>query len=324
MASGFEDLSAFEDSNVTPVEPVKTADSADKAVVNKAKEELKKLLTDEEYLKTRNSRSADLSVVKTLGFTDSKGLIDRTQEYIDDAVKQGLIKILDADDEAPCEVHVDENNMPVGATKLATAGGKKKYVVPLNLDSKLDGEGKHKPYRRVTTESQVVGYKIKNESDTPIEFETEFFHREEDGTWVGNKTSYVLKPGETTCISRMYLAKLSAHAEFNMTLKNGIMIGKISKVDTDIEAALSAQYFSFNKNTGMDVHSPEVKIQIGEQVKVGDSVKYVVKEEFAEVFGYLNNVETNKTRGSKATGPKGPKPTPQELSALILRERLGL
>lgn len=324
MANGFNDLEGFDPTQVAPVETVAKPESGDKAVIDKAKEELKELLKDPNYIAVRNSRSGDLSVVKTLGYTDSKGLVDKTQEYLDEAVKQGLVKILDPADETPCEVTVNENGMPVGQTKKAEAGGKKKYVVPVNLDSKLDDKGKHKPYRRVTTESQVVGYRIKNESDTPVEYETEVFHKEEDGTWVGSKVQATMAPGATADISRLYLAKLLAREEFNMTLKNGILIGKISKVDTDIEAALAAQYFSFNKNTGMDVHSPEVKIQIGTPVQVGETTKYVVKDEFAETFGNLNNVEVNKTRGRKASGVKGLKPTPQELTAVAIRQALGL
>lgn len=325
MSNGFDGLSSFEDAGtpVVNVETVKETGTVEKAIIEKAKEDLKQMLGDERYVAVRNSRSNDLSVLKTLGYTDSKGLVDKTQEYLEQAVEQGLVKILDKDDETPCEVHVDDNNMPVGCTKYAESG-KKKYVVPVNLDSKLDDKGNHKAYRRVVTESQVVGYKIKNESDKPIEYQTELFHAEPDGTFVGTKTVSILKPGETAYISRLYMAKLLVKEEFNMTIRNGILIGKLSKVDSDIETALAAQYFAFNKASGMDVHSPEVKIQIGEQVNVGGVTKYVVKKEFEEVFGYLNNTEAAKVRGRKSTKATGPKPTAQELSALIFREKLGM
>lgn len=328
----FANLNGFTtDSEVAPVAPMKETEesAASNELVKAAKEELKGLLKDAQYIEVRNSRSNDIEVVKTLGYVDGKGegkgLVDNTQEAIEKAVAKKLVTILAADDERSGEVHIGESGLPEGTVKLAEGDTKKKYQVPTNLDSKLDTKGQHKPYRRVVTESMIVGYKIKNVSDTPIEYETEVCHKEGDA-FVGQTIVAQIKPGETVNITRMYLAKLGAKVEFNMTFKNGILKGKLTKVANDIEAALSSQYFSFNKSEGLEVHAPEVKIQIGEAVTVNGAKAYVIKPEFEEVFGLLNNAKAPKTRdrSKDASANNGPVPTPQELSALILRAKLGM
>lgn len=167
----------------------------------------------------------------------------------------------------------------------------------------VDKEKSTKEKREFINTSAVVGYRIKNEGNTPIKYQTEVWAADETGKYVATKTEKVLAPGATCELSRPYMTMLCCQPEISFILKNGKIIrGSGSKGDRDAKTELSAYYFSFTEEadgTRKQINADDVKLNVGE--KIGD--KWVVKPEFVDTFGYLNNAKTTgkgirKTAGS--------------------------
>lgn len=159
--------------------------------------------------------------------------------------------------------------------------------------------------RKLAPEGKIVGYVIKNIGDEAIPVRTEKYTQDPaTGRWVGNVVDVTLNPGETAYLTRKYLTFLAIQAEFSMEFANGSVVRGSNKVsEGDVDGLMEAFYFSFSDPT-IKVHDPAIKVQIGEKVKSDTGEAWVVKAEFAEDFGYLNNQKEKAV--AKRTRKAGP------------------
>ena len=158
--------------------------------------------------------------------------------------------------------------------------------------------------RALTTTSVIVGYRVRNVGDKPINYQTEAWKKDETGKYVSQKVEKTIAPGATADLNRQYMTMLCAIPEISFQLANGKVIrgsGKMSKNGEDLKTELEAYYFSFNKSEDKQINSDEVKLNVG--VRGGDG-KWTVKPEFAETFGYLENAAEKAARTRKPAGEK--------------------
>lgn len=186
---------------------------------------------------------------------------------------------------------------------------------------KYDEDGK--PIRELVPTAKIVGYAIQNVGDTPINYVTEEFAKNEQGIFVGQKVEKVLAPGEKAALSRKYMTIFCSRPEVAFTLKNGKIVRKRPKQSGKaqaLDAYLESHYFIFS-DPNLKVNSDTVKINIGVKKKTADgTVKWVVKPEFEKTFGYLNNPKAAGTRGRGKSA--GTKITPQQLAANYINKLL--
>lgn len=321
MANEFNNLAGFE----APAAEAAEANATKDMIKEAAKDLMHKIETDANYASLRNSRSKDIIVTKVLGFGKSGSLTDKTQEVLDRAVKEGTVTVLEADS---TEVGVVEEKDGVlyGTVKKNKGAGKDKYEAPFKKGAEVKADGKNKIYRKVTSQPDNVGYIIKNVSDKPVEYKTCLYTKNDEGKFVGEEVMKTLAPQEEVAIARPYLTLLALAEEFNLTLGNGKIICKIKNADRDAKALLEAPYFSFNSSVGLDVNSPEVKELIHEVVDVNGTQKYIVKNEYVELFGNLNNEVEKAAAGKRGGKPKTSaiKPDTSEVAAHLLRTKLGM
>lgn len=160
--------------------------------------------------------------------------------------------------------------------------------------------------RQVKGTSKIVGYLIENCGTEPITYETEVWTKDETGVFVAKNVTKTLAPGQQTAISRKWLTALTAKPEFSFMLENGKIVSSSSNTEgKGIDAILEAHYFVFSKETGLEVNDDAIKNSI--------DVDNVVKPEYEETFGYLNNPKASKAGKRGKGGQKGP--TAQELAA---------
>jgi len=285
------------------------------------KELANKIQTDEAFQKVRGSRSKHLAVVNTLGWSDVGGLIDNTQDVIEENVKAGNIKVVPANDTtAKLTVTVD-GNVVKGNVKLAT-DKKAKYQVPLD-ESKVDSSGDMKKFRRLLQVPEIVGYNIQNISKNPIPYTGTIYSKGEDGKYVGTqKEGMTIAPGKVVQITRKDLALLCIRPEFDLVLANGKLTGGVRKNSdpNDINEILSAKKFIFSSDANKDVNSPEVKLSISAKQKDGS---FKVKPEYEAVFGYLNNPAEKDAKASKSQTTKIQLDT-QAVEAYRIRKMLNM
>lgn len=163
--------------------------------------------------------------------------------------------------------------------------------------------------------SQIVGYEIQNVGSEPISYQTEKWTKDETGKYVPQIVEEVLQPGASVYLTRAYTTTLCSRPEISFTLANGKIVSSSRKTkggkEGDLKELLSAYYFSFNKEEGLEVNDDSVKVRI-------DDNNGEVKPEFVEVFGYLNNPK--EARASK--GKTGPTFTTQDLAANYINKLL--
>ena len=154
--------------------------------------------------------------------------------------------------------------------------------------------------RKLAVTSAIVGYRIANVGEEPIKYRTEVWAQDETGKYVPSQTEKVLTPGATADLTRQYMTMFCAQPEISFQLRNGKIIkGSGSKGDKGLKAELESYYFSFSKDADgnkKQINDDDVKLNVGE--KVGD--KWVVKAEFVEAFGYLNNPKEGGKAGRRA------------------------
>lgn len=166
----------------------------------------------------------------------------------------------------------------------------------------VDKANSTKENRTLTTTSVIVGYRVQNVGEKAIPYTTEVWTKAEDGKYVAQKVEKVMEPGGYADLSRQFMTMFCAQPEISFQLANGKIIrGSGNKAARgDVKAELEAYYFSFDKSTDLQINADEVKLNVGMKDAAG---KWVVKPEFAETFGYLENV-TVKNRGSRKEGGK--------------------
>ena len=201
-----------------------------------------------------------------------------------DAMKKSLKETISADPTYTTRLHTWSDKIEVANSLGWGDNGN----IVLDSSKKADGA------RALTTTSVIVGYRVKNTGSDPIPYTTEVY-AEVDGKWVPTKVDRVLAPGAYADLTRQFMTMLCAQPEISFTLANGKVIRGSSKATKDLKAELEAYYFSFNKDLGIQINADEVKLNVGE--KIGD--RWVVKPEFTETFGYLNNTPERAVRGRK-------------------------
>ncbi len=177
----------------------------------------------------------------------------------------------------------------------------------------VDKAASSKTDRKLAVTSAIVGYRIANVGEEPIKYTTEVWAQGEDGKYVPTRAEKVLVPGGTADLTRQYMTMFCAQPEISFQLANGKIIkGSGSKGDKGIKAELESYYFSFSKDENgnkKQINDDDVKLNVGE--KVGD--KWVVKAEFVETFGFLNNPKESGRAGRKAGS--GERFTAQDVAA---------
>jgi hypothetical protein len=189
---------------------------------------------------------------------------------------------------------------------INTLGAGKGGNIIVDKNSKAEG-------RQLKPVSQIVGYKVKNIGSEAIEYVTEVFAQDASGKFVGSIVTKTLKPGETIALTRQYMTMLCAKPEISFTLANGKIVSSSKKNAKSLKEELAAYYFSFNKaedGTQIQVNDDEVKLAV-------DDENGVVKAEYVETFGFLNNPKEGRT-----ARVKGQKFTTQDLAANYINKML--
>ena len=160
-----------------------------------------------------------------------------------------------------------------------------------------------KDNRVLASTSTIVGYRVQNVGTEPIKYITESWVKDESGKYVPTKTEKVMAPGATADLTRQYMTMFCAQPEISFQLKNGKVIkGSGSKGDKGVKAELASYYFAFAKDADgnkKQVNDDDVKLNVG--VK-NDEGKWVVKPEFEEAFGFLNNAHEAAKSGKRSKG----------------------
>lgn len=185
--------------------------------------------------------------------------------------------------------------------------GEKGNIIVDKSKKKEDGDA-----RDLVVTSQIVGYKVENIGTEPIKYQTETWAQGEDGKFVPSKTEKTLAPGQTADFTRQYMTMFCAQPEISFQLANGKII-KGSNKNKGIKAELESYYFRFDKEedgTKKQVNDDSIKLNVGEKDAEG---KWVVKPEYVETFGFLNNPEEGK-KGGRTKG-EGSKFSAQDLAA---------
>lgn len=299
------------------------ADAGNQALKQAAKEVSELIKTNPEYVQIRNSRCQDLKVERILGFGDNGTLVDDTQQALAAAVAAGTVTVLPEDSEEKGSVDTVGDTI-TGTVKMGKSG---KYELPLKAKEPVNKAGKPNLYRKLRPMPENVGYIIHNVSQTPIEYTTQIYTQNDMGKYEGTEVKRSLMPGESVAIAREYLNKLALAPEFNLVFKNGsVIFKKASAADAGKSQAelLKKPYFQFSREEGADVNSPDLKDRIDEIVEVNGEKKSVVRAEYAEVFGYLNNTPEKAPKAPKAKKNPSVQPTKAEITAQWARNMLNM
>lgn len=160
--------------------------------------------------------------------------------------------------------------------------------------------------RKLDATSKIVGYEVKNIGTEPITYQTETWTQGEDGVYVATLVEKTLEPGQVAYLTRKFTAVMMARPEISFTVANGILISNISGKNNGTDALLEGFYFRFNDGT--PVNADSVKRSVDEE---GADGSRVVKAEYVEAFGFLNNPTKSKKKDKKDK----PKVTVQDMMA---------
>lgn len=167
--------------------------------------------------------------------------------------------------------------------------------------------------RELAVTSQIVGYRLRNIGKAPVKYQTEVWTQGTDGKYVPTKTEKTLAPGGTADLTRQFMTMFCAQPEVSFQLANGKIIkGSGTKGDKGIKSELESYYFRFDKDEAGEkkqINDDTVKLNVGQKV----DGKWVVKPDFMETFGFLNNPKES-GKGGRRTGT-GEKFNTQDLAA---------
>lgn len=157
--------------------------------------------------------------------------------------------------------------------------------------------------------SAIVGYRLKNIGETPIKYQTDVYSKDENGVYVASRTEKTAQPGETFDLARADVTAFACQPEFSFTFANGKVTRGSGKNNGDLKAELEAYYFRFNPDKDgvtKQINDDEVKLNVGEKIEDPETKtdKWVVKAEFVETFGFLNNVQPKAEKKKKKAGSK--------------------
>jgi hypothetical protein len=201
-----------------------------------------------------------------------------------DSLKKDLKAKISSDPDYVQKLQSLSNSIKVVNTLGAGVGGN------IILDKTAEAQpGK----RALKTVSAIVGYKIANIGTEPITYQTEVWTQGEDGKYVGQTVEKTLEPNGTAVLTRKFMTVLCSRPEISFTLANGKIIASVRTKGKDLDAILNGPYFQFYDDT--QVNDDKVKLSVDTE---GPNGTRVVKPEFVEAFGYLNNPKEKKG-GSK-------------------------
>lgn len=286
LAQAFSGLQAAPTAQAAPMNPVVTVDNS-QAVDKKKEDEKARLAAEEQMIKDNfrtvintdaslaqelHSLSSAIEVVNTLGFGAGGDRIldvEASNKKAADLIAKGYIKSL--------------------------KDWKKGMTAP-------DGTKIESP--RVLAEvPRIVGYVIQNNSQVSINYKTTQCTPNEDGTYAVAEVDAVLAPGAQAMLDKKHLIMLSAIPQIAFVFSNGKMKKAPGQflADTTAETLGDKFYFTFDKESGLAVHSANVKKVIS---VAGDDGVHHVLPEYAPVFGYLENqkdpIKKTRAKGEKA------------------------
>lgn len=157
---------------------------------------------------------------------------------------------------------------------------------------------------RLCNNGSIVGYRVKNIGDKPIQYTTEVWITDNYGDYVSHEVSRTLEKGNEADLSRQYLTLLVAKPEFSFELSNGKVVKGAVPWYCDkkkwLKSELTSYYFKFNEDSDQYNDSIEdLSIDIGETIQG----KVVVKNEYIETFGFLeSNNDTKRNNTEKVRG----------------------
>ena len=170
---------------------------------------------------------------------------------------------------------------------------------------------KGKSTHMLETVAEIVGYVAKNVGDTDITCPSKVWKKDGD-KFVSEDTTLVIKPGEEKAITKRDMMMITVQPEFAGEFGNGVMVTKLktsemAKYVTNLDYIADKYYIKFNDGD-MKVHDDANKINISHQETKGDQTIWVVNDEYASQFGYLNNEPDPKApKARKEKAPRKPK-----------------
>lgn len=167
----------------------------------------------------------------------------------------------------------------------------------------VDANGKEVAHK-VAPAPEIVGYIIRNVGKEPIKYSDMVYKADPKGIFQGTLTQKTLAPGKSAAISKFYLTVLGISEEFSFVFRNGkIRRGSGKTQNNDWNSLVGIHYFTFS-DKGVSVNSDDIKVSIATRKEVkraNGSIEstWVVKPEYIETFGYLNNPSEKMAREKK-------------------------
>ena len=282
-------------------------------------DEVKKVRSKPNYRKYSNS----IEIINTLGYSDSGTFTDITQYVLANAaVSNPNVKVFPhsastkgrgSNKGKTSWVKVDKKNGNILSGELYRRTDNSKFIVPVQYSpdgtayeivrrkgTTTASKNNSSKYRKCQTVARIFGYIIKNVGDEPILMFTEkWYYDEDEGQYVSTgRIDKMLQPGETMQISKAYLIMNAGREEFDAKFKNGIIAWANKKAGGTTEERLQRYFFKFTKESGLDVHGEDVKLQIADKITHEDgTVEWVVIKKYIETFGEkMNNRVFKKTK----------------------------
>jgi len=161
----------------------------------------------------------------------------------------------------------------------------------------------------------IVGYTVKNIGTEPIAYDTVACHKDENGLYVEEVVHRVLNAGQSADLPKQYFTALCARPEFSLKISNGELKKSSKKANKTLADELKSWYF---KGDGIAVNDDNFKVNIStETVGADGTTKWVVKPEYVETFGTLENPKVK-----AASAPRAKKETyeKKDIAAFYLQE----
>ena len=293
------------------------------AVSSVVEDEIVKVHSKPDYRKFSNS----IEVVNTLGYSDKGTFTDITQNVLANAANSNpKIKVYPYTSATKGRgsnrgktswVKVDKKNGKILEGELYRRVDNNKFIVPYQYSedgaaynivrrkgTSVATKNNMSKYRRCQTVPKIFGYIIANVGDEVVPMYTEEWNIDETGKFVsGGRIVVNLKPGEKMQISKTYLIMNASREVFDAKFKNGVIACSNKKASGTIEERFQHYFFKFSKESKLDVHSEDIKLQIADKLTHEDgSVEWVVKNKYLKTFGYMMNnriIEKTKAKSMK-------------------------
>lgn len=172
--------------------------------------------------------------------------------------------------------------------------------------------------RKLAAVGRIVGYIVKNNSKQAIPYTTYQCTKKADGTgYDAQEVQATLAPGKKAILSKRHLIIMASQPAISFKLANAVLRKApnqkiVGAKPEDVENLFFLAFEKGEDGKSVSVHSDKVKKQIGEKNADG---KWLVKPEYAEVLGF---VENEKVKEARVKGAAGPKYTSRDAQALYV------